>query len=212
MPRALERIFVPMEQGDPAVTRQFGGLGLGLAISRSLAETHGGHLRASSPGRGQGATFTLELPTCPRPSPSARDGGRREGEVPAGLRILLVEDNADTLAILARLLRARGHEVLDAATLAEARELAEGRTLDLIITDLGLPDGSGTELLRTLAPATGARGIALSGFGMEHDLRKSEQAGFAAHLTKPIDFARLESAIRRALAQPADSAQQVTQN
>jgi PAS domain S-box-containing protein len=211
-PEALERIFVPMEQGDPAVTRQFGGLGLGLAISRSLAETHGGSLRASSPGRGRGATFTLELPTCPPPaSPAGALDGRGEAEPPAGLRILLVEDNADTLAILARLLRARGHEVLDAGNLADATALASGRDLDLIITDLGLPDGSGLDLMRTLAPAAGARGIALSGFGTEHDLRQTEQAGFAAHLTKPIDFPRLEAAIRHALARPAPVADEPAQ-
>ncbi len=207
-PDALPRIFVPMEQGDPRITRRFGGLGLGLAISRSLAEAHGGTLRAASEGRGLGATFTLELPTVPRPSVAAPEpaNGHPEAEAPPGLRILLVEDNADTLHVLRRLLASRGHRVTTATDVASALEAAGPGPIDLLISDIGLPDGTGLDLMQRLRETVGdVRGIALTGFGTDLDQHRSRQAGFVAHLTKPVDFAKLQSTIRLALASPRPS-------
>src|SRR5262249_22932283 len=101
-PEVLPKIFDAFEQGDPAVTRKFGGRGLGRAISRSLAEAHGGHLSVQSRGQSQGATFTLRLPVVPAPAPAPAPEAPTESESLTALRILLVEDNADTLRILAR--------------------------------------------------------------------------------------------------------------
>jgi CheY-like chemotaxis protein len=187
------------------VTRRFGGLGLGLAISRNLAEAHGGRLKAWSAGKDRGATFRLELPLAPSPSTAPADrqqGAGAEHPAPApALRILLVEDNADTRTLMARLLRRRGHHVTDAAGVADALEVVRGgEAFDLLVSDIGLPDGSGLDLMRALRAARPVPGIALSGYGMEEDLRRSREAGFVAHLTKPIDIPALEAVIREVAA------------
>jgi DNA-binding response OmpR family regulator len=111
---------------------------------------------------------------------------------------LLVEDHGDTARIMKRMLAADGHEVETAADLATALKLAGERTFDLMVSDLGLPDGSGLDLMRTMrARGSTLVGIALSGFGQQKDIQQSRDAGFAAHLTKPADYDRLVEAIRR---------------
>jgi CheY-like chemotaxis protein len=197
-PEVLERIFDPFEQGDTPARRRIGGLGLGLAISRSIAEAHGGTLTASSPGPGLGSTFRLELETVEKPElagtpPAPLDGGA----TPPARSVLLVEDNADTLRYLATLLTHRGYRVRTAARLSEAEEAAAASAFDLLISDIELPDGSGLDLMRSLRGKL--VGIAVSGFGSDSDVQLSLEAGFSAHLTKPLDFARLEAAIRDAL-------------
>ena len=205
-PEVIARIFAPFDQGDPSVTRRFGGLGLGLAIGRSLAEAHGGHLKATSPGVGFGATFTLELPTRPVPDlPSTVDlamsaPSLSAQDAPVSLtqrRILLVEDDADTRRILARLLRGRGCDVTTAGGVAEAVGFADQSSFDLLISDLGLPDGTGNDLLELLGDRRPPAAIALSGSGMDEDLQRSRAAGFDEHLIKPVDFPTLEAAVRR---------------
>ena len=205
-PEVLPRIFDAFEQGDASVTKQFGGLGLGLAISKSLAEAHGGRLIAASAGKGRGSTFSLVLPVLsdsarprtPEPTPDSRLSDYDRDH--AGLRILLAEDNADTLRVLARLLQIKGHTVSAASGFHDAIHLAgsEG-PFDLLISDIGLPDGSGLDLMARLRHECNSSltGIALSGYGTEDDLKKSREVGFATHLIKPIDFATLEDAIRR---------------
>ena len=200
-PEALARIFDPFAQGDAAPRGPRGGLGLGLAIGRGLAEAHGGRLTAESPGKGLGTTFRLELETLPGPAP----GPGLPAEVPAPglpapggnrLSILIVEDNADTLEFLGLILGLRGHDVTSAATMAAA--LAAFRPdFDLILSDIELPDGSGHDLIRVLNACCPTPAIALSGFGSEEDVRQSLDAGFAEHLTKPVEVPRLEAAIRR---------------
>jgi PAS domain S-box-containing protein len=197
-PDLLPRIFAAFEQGGPATTRRFGGLGLGLAISRAIVEAHGGTLSASSPGPGRGATFCVELGGATDPDAEAAAAAPAEEAGPARpLRVLLVEDHADTARVLARLLSRAGHEVTTASGVAAALERASAVPLDLLICDLGLPDGSGLEVMRRLRPLPG---IALTGYGMEQDVRRAHEAGFLAHLTKPVDFAELDSAIRRVAA------------
>jgi PAS domain S-box-containing protein len=194
---AMPSIFDAFEQGNPTITRQFGGLGLGLAISRSVAELHGGSLTAESPGEGFGSTFTLRLPRALRPDAPAAPTSAGTPGPGRGLRVLVVEDNADTLRILARLLSGRGHRVATAADVASAlAAVASEGPFDLVVSDIGLPDGSGLDLMPRLRARGPIRGIALSGYGMEDDLRRSREAGFDVHLIKPVDFAKLEEIIR----------------
>ena len=194
---ALSRIFEPFEQGE-ASPRPRNGLGLGLAIGRSLAEAHGGRLTAASPGPGLGSTFVLELPTVPRPvveGPPSGPVGLRPPRS-ASLSVLLVEDNKDTREYLALVLRRRGHEVTAAARLSEALRAAAESSFDLLISDIELPDGSGLDLMRHLH-GRGLRALAMSGYGSEEDVRMSLEAGFAEHMTKPVELARLIAAIQR---------------
>jgi CheY-like chemotaxis protein len=196
-PAMLPRIFEPFEQGRAGFQGRSRGLGLGLSICRSLAVAHGGSLEASSPGQGLGSTFRLTLESAAEPvtgtspaSPSLVAPRRRS------LKILLVEDNRDTLQFLALILGQRGHEVRKATSLAEAREKV-APDLDLLISDIELPDGTGLELMREIGDGRSLPGIAMSGFGSEEDVRYSREAGFAVHLTKPIDITRLETAIEQ---------------
>lgn len=207
-PEVLPRIFNAFEQGGRNITHQFGGLGLGLAISKAIVELHGGVLSAHSGGLGCGATFHVQLPTAPvsvtqgspatplghalaAPAPAPRGGLRRP------LRILLVEDHHDTATIIQRLLRRRGHEVSHADSLRAARDVMGGDCVfDLLISDLGLPDGSGLDLMREASADPKVLGIALSGYGMDDDLDRSREAGFQLHLTKPVQLEELEAAIQ----------------
>jgi DNA-binding response OmpR family regulator len=125
------------------------------------------------------------------------------------LRILLVEDNPDTLRFLASVLRKRGHEVVTADCIAAARASATepDAPFDLLLSDIELPDGNGLELMRELGARGGWLGIAMSGFGTDEDLQLSRDAGFLDHLTKPIDLNQLDAVIRRATGQGGDRAE-----
>lgn len=209
----LAHIFDAFHQGREGVTRRLGGLGLGLAISRAIVELHGGTVAAESGGKGQGARFTVRLPAAlelarTEPGEGVTDDGRSAAAEPAAdrsLHILLIEDHADTAEAMADLLRAFGDEVTVANSLAEGLAAAGAvresvrengaRAIDLVVSDLGLPDGSGLDLMRELAGRYGLRGIALSGYGMEEDVRRSREAGFERHLTKPVDIQALRAAI-----------------
>ncbi len=187
------RIFEPFEQGDRHIPRQYGGLGLGLAITRSIMHAHGGGIEAQSPGLNQGATFTLRFPLARTREKSAPRKVQPAAIHPSGLNILLVEDHKDTRACIQRLLEASSHRVTSAGTAHDALGLAEGGRFDLVISDLGLPDLSGHELMHRLHTRYNVPGIALSGYGMETDMAQSRQAGFKYHLTKPVSFERLKS-------------------
>ncbi|HEV8379068.1 MAG TPA: ATP-binding protein, partial [Tepidisphaeraceae bacterium] len=200
-PEILPRIFNAFEQGDAQITRQFGGMGLGLAISRLLIEQHGGSIRAETAGPNKGSTFVVELPARSQKQiaqATAKLLSSAAGKV-AGLRVLVVEDHADTAKILKQLLAASGHAVKTAATAAIALALASEQVFDLVISDLGLPDMTGYELMKQMKERHGTKGIAISGYGTEEDIRKSEQAGFSEHLVKPVNFAQLQQAIRRVI-------------
>ena len=204
----LPLIFNAFEQGEDAITRRFGGLGLGLAISRSIAEGHGGHLSASSEGKGLGATFTLRLPSVD-PSEGLNPGAGQDQSAestildapsPADLRILFVEDDAMTARIMAKLLRQNGYSVSTASSMAGALAIPS-EDYDLVVSDIGLPEGSGLDLMREIRLRHDVPGIALTGFGMEDDIRRSRESGFVAHLTKPLDFAKLDAMIRQVAAE-----------
>jgi len=197
-PNILPRIFDAFEQGEQSITRRFGGLGLGLAISKSLVDLHHGMLHATSPGKDLGATFTVELPTVetPEQTQSERPAGET-GDEKQKLRILLVDDHIDTSRVMKLLLERRGFHVETAHTMEGALESMASHGYDLLISDIGLPDGSGLELMRTIRRRSPIQGIALSGFGMEEDIQKSIEAGFVEHLTKPVGFNKLYEVIQR---------------
>jgi CheY-like chemotaxis protein len=111
------------------------------------------------------------------------------------LRVLLVEDHEATIQVLRRLLTRAGHQVTSAMTVADAMQAAQNARFDVVISDLGLPDGTGFQLMSQLRNSYRLRGIALSGYGMDEDLRRARDAGFAAHLTKPVDFEQLRQAV-----------------
>lgn len=199
----LAGIFRAFSQGDHAVQNghRFGGLGLGLSISQKLTEFHQGKIVATSAGRDKGATFVVELPLADTLE-AGRDSGpsRQASDVPPAppvrsIRILLVEDHEPTRTTLAALLVRRRYEVVAAATASEARAFSGTRDFDLLITDIGLPDGNGYDLMNELKKNKRLRGIALTGYGMEHDVARSENAGFDAHLTKPVRIQSLEAAL-----------------
>jgi HAMP domain-containing protein/signal transduction histidine kinase len=195
-PDALPKIFDAFEQGGRT---QLGGLGLGLAISKTLVEAHKGTITAQSAGRDKGSTFALVFPTCEKaeaqiaPTLSPTFANRQP------LRILLVEDHEDTNRSLTNLLRRRGYQVQSALTFQSALELSGKGKFDVLISDLGLPDGSGIDLIQKLVSRP-PLGIALTGFGMEQDIRKSREVGFQHHLVKPIDLNKLDSLIQEGAA------------
>ena len=202
----IGKIFNAFEQGQTSITRRFGGLGLGLAISKSMVNAHGGKIRVESPGKDRGATFIVELKTVAAPA-GAENGADDERPVVAENesvlsrrhRLLVVDDHADTCSGMKMMLERRGYDITVAHSAGQAVEETQREDFDLLISDIGLPDRSGYELMRELRQSKGLLGIALSGFGMEADVNKARDAGFSEHLTKPINFDRLEQAIRHLL-------------
>ena len=194
-PEVLPIIFNLFEQGERTRTRQFGGLGLGLHIARAVVELHEGRLTAFSEGKNKGATFTVDLATVHSQEKAAPPTPVVEPQE-RPLRILLVEDHTDTLQVLTQLLKKWGHTVATAENVRTAQELADEQEFDLLISDLGLPDGSGLDVMRHLKERSGIPGIALSGYGTEEDIRQSRDAGFAEHLVKPVSVAALRTALR----------------
>jgi two-component system CheB/CheR fusion protein len=197
-PALLPKVFDAFEQGNAEITRQFGGLGLGLAISKAIIDMHGGLIRAQSGGAGLGATFTVELPAAGAVEQEVVPAASLEGKTVARhLRVLLVEDHPDTRDVLAGLLGASNCAVETAGSVEDALQLAAAERFDVVVSDLGLPDGTGYDLMRQLRDRHGIKGIALSGYGMEQDQRRSREAGFLAHLIKPVDVSHLMAVIQR---------------
>ncbi len=192
-PDALPRLFNAFEQAD--ADHKFGGLGLGLAISRKLAQMHGGSLSADSAGRDLGATFTLVLPTIHTPEENTGKAAQPLIHNSKPLRIMLVEDHVDTARMMARVLKSFGHQVTQAGTVRDAVKTASSSTFDLILSDIGLPDGTGLDLIREVRKHSSVPAIALTGYGMEEDITRTHDAGFTAHLTKPVNLAMLEQVI-----------------
>jgi CheY-like chemotaxis protein/anti-sigma regulatory factor (Ser/Thr protein kinase) len=193
---ALPKIFDAFEQGGRT---QLGGLGLGLAISKRLVEAHKGTITGQSAGQNKGATFTLVFPTCEKAETQIAPAVSPVLAERQPMRILLVEDHEDTNRSLTNLLRRRGYHVQSALNFQSALDLSANEEFDVLISDLALPDGSGIDLMQKLSSKPALR-IALTGFGMEDDIRKSYAAGFKYHLVKPIDLNKLDSLIQEGAA------------
>jgi PAS domain S-box-containing protein len=211
-PVELGRLFNAFNQGNHAGktgSHRFGGLGLGLAISRMLVELHSGRIFAASPGLGLGSTFTVELPQPVDGKAiellGTANGGKHPELLAVGTKTLLVDDHEPTRVALSQLLRRRHHEVTCAGSVEEALKAAAQQQFDLVITDIGLPDGDGYGLLKQLQGRGSMLSIALTGYGMEEDIALSRAAGFAAHLTKPIKIQALDEALALALRTPKGS-------
>jgi HAMP domain-containing protein/signal transduction histidine kinase len=199
---SLPKIFDAFEQGGRT---QLGGLGLGLAISKALVEAHKGAITAQSVGRNKGSTFTLVFPTSERTAAQIAPAVSPNLPEHQAMRILLVEDHEDSNRSLTNLLRRRGYRVQSALNFQSALDLGTKEEFDVLISDLALPDGSGIDLMRTLQTKRPVLGIALTGFGMEDDVRKCRDAGFQHHLVKPIDLNKLDLLIQESAAAPVSA-------
>jgi signal transduction histidine kinase len=195
----VERLFDPFSQGRHAL----GGMGLGLAISRGLVEFHGGSIHASSPGKGKVSTISIKLPALKSRSETNEAISHPSAVSPAippskkaSTRILLVEDHESTIRALTQLLVRRRYKVTNAGSYAEACSIMEsGDRFDVLISDIGLPDGNGYDLMVQFKQKFCGKGIALTGYGMEQDVSRSREAGFTTHLTKPVRMEALEAAL-----------------
>jgi PAS domain S-box-containing protein len=203
----IGRIFEAFSQGDHVQNEahRFGGLGLGLAIARKLIEMHHGRIEVFSDGLHKGSTFTVQLPVAEPEKlkslllpPSTE---QQTGMLESAIRILLVEDHEPTRTTLTHLLSRRGFKVVPAASALEARQAAETQKIDIVISDVGLPDGNGNELMMHLHTTFGLKGIAMTGYGMEEDIEKCLASGFVTHLIKPVNIRALENTLKSMLAQ-----------
>ena len=197
-PEFLPQVFNPFSQADGSLTRQQGGLGLGLAIVHKLAELHGGWVRAESEGQGKGARFTFALP-CAIESKIKQGGEARQFAYKLPEPVLIVEDSKDTLDMLRALFERMGCRVLTADSAAAAMEIAAADPPGIIISDIGMPDANGYEMLERLRRIPGlerVHAIAVSGYAMEEDHDRAIAAGFAAHMAKPVDLEKLLALIQ----------------
>ena len=203
-PDMLPHVFEPFRQAEGAQRRVHTGLGLGLAIVRHLVELHGGSVAVSSEGQDRGSTFTVTLPADIKPTPAtaeAADGREGRGADLHGLRVLVVEDERDTRDILDVLLRESGAEVLTVEDAEAALRAVQSRPPDILISDIGMPEMDGYDLIRrirSLAPDAGGRtpAIALTAFAHGSDHREALRAGYDRHLAKPVDVVTLTRAVR----------------
>ncbi|EGK83486.1 hybrid sensor histidine kinase/response regulator [Microcoleus vaginatus PCC 9802] len=209
----LPFVFDRFSQHDSTTTRSYGGLGLGLAIVRQLVELHGGTVTVVSPGIGQGTTFTVKLPvmiihlppSAPEPLNSLVEAKGRFQASPTleGLQILVVEDEADALELLSTILEKYGAEVMAVASVKEALtiiETATDRRIDVLVSDIGMPDEDGYSLIHQLRQLEAQRGgrlpaIALTAYARNDDRQQALLAGFQMHLTKPVDAAELVAVV-----------------
>lgn len=195
-PALIGRLFTAFEQGPSPEGRRRTGLGLGLSITRNLVEAHRGTIAVASAGEGHGSTFTVELPNVARPGVAVTPPQPAAAVSSGKLRILLVEDHPATLVVLKKILGSLGHSVTTASSVAEASALAHRGGYDVLLSDLGLPDGTGMDLMRALGPRFHGRAIALSGYGTQADVQASREAGFCVHLTKPVEIAAITGALK----------------
>jgi diguanylate cyclase len=213
-PDFLPYVFDRFRQQDASISRQHGGLGLGLSIAKQLVELHGGTIAVDSAGPHTGTTFTVRLPLTHEPAIAAAVAGVRapvpaaQGELAelvdlTGVRVLVIDDAPDTLDVLEQILAYSGAATTTAAGAGAALALLEHEVPDVIVSDVGMPDVDGFELMRRIrrrATTAGVPAIALTAFTRQDDRVKALQAGFTDYLAKPVEPAALANAIRRAVA------------
>ena len=191
----LASLFAPFEQADASVSRQFGGLGLGLAISKYLVDLHNGAIEAESHGRSHGATFRVTLDALASSGEKSVVDSRSRPKPAKSLRILLVEDHGDTRYTLSRLLSHFGHQIFVADSTQSALEILQSQKFDVVLSDIGLPDGSGYEIVSEAKRKQPVKAVAITGFGTDEDIRRGKEAGFDFHLVKPVDFHELRNVL-----------------
>jgi signal transduction histidine kinase/CheY-like chemotaxis protein len=208
-PEFLPYVFDRFRQQDASITRKHGGLGLGLSIARQLVELHGGTIAVSSAGSHAGTTFTLRLPLAeaeaqaPQPEPVVADRAAGQGDL-AGVKVLLVDDADDTLDVLQQILQHSGATIMAASSAGTALALLEREQPDVIVSDIGMPDVDGFELMRRIRRRTAGAGgaipaIALTAFTRQDDRNKAIQAGFNDYLAKPVEPGSLVAHIAQAV-------------
>ena len=188
-------LFKPFEQADPSLSRQFGGLGLGLAISKHLLDLHGGAIEVYSRGRSYGSTFKLTLDAVTKRTEKSGVDSQTPRKPAKSLRILLVEDHSDTRQTLSRLLTHFGHQISVADNTQNALKIMGSQEFDVVLSDIGLPDGSGYDVISQAKRKQPVKAVAITGFGTDEDIRRGKDAGFDFHLVKPIDFHELRSVL-----------------
>jgi PAS domain S-box-containing protein len=191
---ALPTVFDMFTRADSALEREQGGLGLGLALVRRMVELHGGSVTAWSAGRGRGSVFTVRLPVLARGLTIAASGTAAVENATESRRILVVDDNRDATETLAALLELSGHQTATAFDGRAALEIADAFRPDVLLLDIGMPELNGYEVargVRSLPWGREALLIALTGWGQDEDRRRSQEAGFDAHLVKPVDHGQL---------------------
>jgi signal transduction histidine kinase/ActR/RegA family two-component response regulator len=199
----LPRIFDLFVQADRARDRAEGGLGIGLTLVRSLVEMHGGTVTATSDGPGRGSEFVVRLPALPETAPAAapaKGAGVRHILPTPQRRVLIVDDNVDSAVSLAMLLQLQRHEVNVAHDGREAIEAVQRHRPEIVFIDIGLPGMDGHEVARQLRQDHGRENlvlVAMTGYGQEEDRRRSQEAGFDAHMVKPIDLNELQTFLAR---------------
>ncbi|HEX8785801.1 MAG TPA: ATP-binding protein, partial [Telluria sp.] len=201
-PEILPYIFDLFTQAERTPDRSQGGLGIGLALVKSLIALHGGTVQAKSAGLGQGSEFSLCLPRVAVPAPEDGADSRREhGQDASHLRVMVVDDNVDAAQMLAALLEVQGHAVSVEYDAEGALERARRERPDVLLLDIGLPDMDGYELARRLRAqpeSAGATLVALTGYGQNQDREEAHQAGFDHYLVKPADLGQVNEVLAQA--------------